>query len=138
MSIIPAPCAGIIVINTVTNQTILVCTDYDNYSFPKGKRHKGETSLDAAWRELTEETGLTSEHVQLVDNYTLDENSDRGNVATRYYVGTLVKENKNITFDTGELKKVEWINIDDVYKLEKFKDRRKDILVTVINKLLHK
>jgi len=132
-----APCAGIIVLDITNNKTILVCTDYDNYSFPKGKRNKGETEIITAWRELEEETGLTPDHVELYENYTIDENSDRGNIATRYYVGKLVKEHENITFDQEELKKVEWINMEEVYKLEKFKDRRKDILRQINNNLLY-
>ena len=129
------PCSGIIVIDDEHNKTILVCTDADNYSFPKGKRHKGETSLDAAWRELAEETGLTPEHVQLCKDFTIDEQSNRGNVATRYYVGRLVKEHAVIIFDAQELKKVEWMNIDTVFQLEKFKNRRKDILKDAIIQL---
>lgn len=137
MSILP-PCAGIIVIDIQNNKTILVCTEYDNYSFPKGKRNKGETIIDAAWRELGEETGLRKENVDILSDYNIDENSDRGNVATRYFVGKLIKENEEITFDQTELKKAEWLSIDEVYKLEKFKERRKDILKNSINKLLHK
>ena len=130
------PCSGIIVINININETILVCTDYDNYSFPKGKRNKGETSLETGWRELQEETGLTKDDVELIDNISFDEKSDRGGLATRYYVGKLkYKEKKEVTFDITELKKVEWIKIDDVFKLEKFKDRRKDILKEIIDLL---
>ena len=127
------PCSGIIVIDINTNETILVCTDYDNYSFPKGKRNKGETSLETGWRELQEETGLTKDDVELIDNISFDEKSDRGGLATRYYIGKLKdKEKQEVTFDINELKKVEWIKIDDVFKLEKFKDRRKDILKEIM------
>ncbi|MCJ7637108.1 MAG: NUDIX domain-containing protein, partial [Nitrososphaeraceae archaeon] len=58
------PCAGVIVIDLTNLETILVCTDHDNYSFPKGKRHKGETIMDNALRELNEETGLTKDDIQ--------------------------------------------------------------------------
>jgi len=131
------PCAGIIVINKndLMHETILVSTSFDNYSFPKGKRNKGESSLDCAWRELNEETGLTKEDVELVDNFTIDENSDRGNVATRYFVGKL-KNKRDISFDKDELKNAEWITLDNAYKLEKFKDRRKDILKQSYEKIL--
>ncbi len=36
------------------------------WQFPQGGIDVGETPLDAAWRELAEETGLTSAHVELV------------------------------------------------------------------------
>lgn len=126
------PCAGVIVIDLDNQETILVCTDHDNYSFPKGKRNKGESILDNALRELNEETGLTINDIQLAGNLTFDENSDRGGLATRYYVASLIKSKKEVTFDSSELKKVEWIKIEDVYKLEKFKERRKEILKKVM------
>lgn len=65
-----SPCAGIIVIDQNTKETILVCTDYDNYSFPKGKRIKGETVLNNALRELNEETGLNSDDIQIINDIT--------------------------------------------------------------------
>ncbi|AYV76972.1 MAG: NUDIX hydrolase [Barrevirus sp.] len=123
-----APCSGIIVIDLETEETILVLTDYDNYSFPKGKRNKGETSLETGLRKLTEETGLTQEDIQIIDNITIDEKSDRGGLATRYHIAYLIKNKKQITFDINELKDCRWIKITDAYNLEKFKDRRKDVL----------
>src|SRR5687767_14727897 len=32
---------------------------YDDWSFPKGKHHKGETDEETALREVLEETGVT-------------------------------------------------------------------------------
>lgn len=34
---------------------------YDDWSFPKGKRDEGETDLECALREVTEETGFAGE-----------------------------------------------------------------------------
>ena len=128
------PCSGIIVIDKTHNETILVCTEYDNYSFPKGKRNKGEKSIDTAIRETEEETGLTLEDIEIVSDMHFDENSDRGNIATRYYVGILKTNKKTVKFDENELKNAVWMKYDDIFALEKFKDRRKDILKSVIEK----
>ena len=126
------PCSGIIVINP-NNETILVSTKYDNFSFPKGKRKKGEISIDTAWREFNEETGLTKEDIELIkgpdDNYvTLSENSNRNNIATQYFVGKLITTPKSFQFDPDELKTVVWVNVDDACSLDKLKDRRKELL----------
>lgn len=126
------PCCGIIVFykdNNNIDKTILVSTHNGNYSFPKGKRHKNETSLETAWRELTEETGLTKDNVELVNESFIDETSNRkGNLSVRYYVGKLVKPLETFTFDPEELNKVEWLTINDALKLDKFVDKRKDVL----------
>ena len=128
------PCSGIIVIDL--DKTILVSTKNGNYSFPKGKKNKGETSLDTAWRELEEETGLSKENVEIIDDYQIDENSNKGNIAIRYYVGKLIKHPNKLTYDPDELQNVEWIQIDKAYKIEKFKNRRKEILKQVYEKML--
>jgi len=121
------PCAGIIVFNG--DSTILVQTDALKYSFPKGKRNKGETPIEAAWRELKEETGLTSENVQLIsDTEYIDEVSRKGLPSVRYYVGKLIKNIPKLQFDPMELHEVEWIKVEDAMKLEKFEDKRKEIL----------
>jgi 8-oxo-dGTP pyrophosphatase MutT (NUDIX family) len=126
------PCSGIIVIDKINNEAILVCTERDNYSFPKGKRHKGERSIDTATRETFEETGLDQNDYDLIANVHFDENSDRGNIATRYYVGILKSDKKPVQFDKEELKNVVWMTFDEIFNLEKFKDRRKGILRSVI------
>lgn len=120
------PCAGIIVFDK--DNTVLVNTEKGNYSFPKGKREKGETSLETAWRELQEETGLTKDYVKLIDDFCLDEQSRNGNLSIRYYVGHLTKPYNTFTFDKNELENVQWITVDNALKLEKFVDKRKEIL----------
>jgi 8-oxo-dGTP pyrophosphatase MutT (NUDIX family) len=119
-------CAGIIVINK--DETILVSTPRGYYSFPKGKRNKNENSHETAYRELWEETGLTKEHIELIDDFSLDEFSRKGNLSVRYFVGKLLKKPEKLTFDAEELQNAEWIKISDAYKLEKFDDKRKLIL----------
>lgn len=121
------PCAGVIVFNG--DLTILVQTDALRYSFPKGKRNKKETPIETAWRELKEETGLNAENVQLIsDTYYIDEVSCKGFPSVRYYVGRLIKDLPKSQFDPTELRKVEWIEVENAMMLERFEDRRKEIL----------
>ena len=50
-------CAGGIIINQF-NKIAIVNQNYDSWSLPKGHIDKGETAIDAAIREIYEETGI--------------------------------------------------------------------------------
>lgn len=119
-------CCGIIVFDQ--DLTILVKTQHGNFSFPKGKRKKRENDLETAWRELEEETGLTSDNVELLHNFYIDECSSKGNITTRYFVGYIKKTAERISFNPNELAGVIWFNIQDAIKLEKLKYVRKNVL----------
>ena len=127
------PCAGIIVFSE--GKTVLVATSYGNHSFPKGKRHRNETHLECAWRELQEETGLTKDNVTLIDdNFYLDERTAKGNLSVRYFVGMLTTKINKFTFDPKELENVSWFTIDEALHIEKFKSERKEILKLAFDK----
>lgn len=128
------PCAGIIVFDG--DNTILVSTNRGNHSFPKGKREKWESYIDTAWRELKEETGLTQEHVKLLDDTYIDEFSEKGNPSVRYFTGQLIIPIETFTFDKGELETVKWVNINDAYTIEKLSERRKITLKCVYERYL--
>lgn len=53
----PRDAAGGVIVNT-EGKIVLVYQNGNSWSFPKGGIDAGETSLDAAWREVREETGL--------------------------------------------------------------------------------
>jgi 8-oxo-dGTP pyrophosphatase MutT (NUDIX family) len=122
------PCAGIVVLNG--SWTIVVRTDRGHYSFPKGKRQADESELTAAWRELEEETGLTRADVDLLDDVTLEELSDKGNPSIRYFVGHLkpTSVGRVLRCDPDELATVEWLDITTVLTLPTLKEARKRIL----------
>lgn len=122
------PCAGIIVIHGT--QTILVNTKRGSLSFPKGKLEKHESVIEAAWRELFEETGLTSTHVTLIDGVSLDEVTGKGRPWIRYFVGSLKSSLPlpQLKFNPKELEQSRWYYIDELQHHPKFKDRRKQLL----------
>lgn len=128
------PCSGIIVINS--DETILVQTKNGNYSFPKGKKNKNETSLETAFRECREETGIEKTNLKIIDGYCIDEYSDKGNIAIRYYVGYTISKPTEFKFDQSELNNVGWIKISDALQLDKLKNRRKEILQQAHNRIL--
>ena len=57
----PKRAAGAVVFRRTENGVrLLVLRAYKNWDFPKGMIEPGETELDAARRECTEETGITA------------------------------------------------------------------------------
>jgi len=127
------PCAGVIVIDD--DKTILVQSKFGYYSFPKGSKEKGETVLECALRELKEETGLDLEDIELKEE-TFEQVSRRGNCCILYFVAKLKNKDKELTFDENELISCEWYSMEDALNLEKFDDKRKDILRKVIKTYL--
>lgn len=59
--------AGIIVIDQTKKEPAVLCVRaYSNWDFPKGQLDPGETHIEAAVRELEEETTLTLSDVRLI------------------------------------------------------------------------
>lgn len=132
------PCAGIIVL-AKNQSTILVKTKQNNYSFPKGKRKKGETYFQTASREFCEETGIKMDQIEILcdsdgKRVYVDELSDRNNPNIRYFVGTLLVDANNIKMscDPDELEIVEWIDKNTLFNLEKLKPQRKTVFTNVL------
>ena len=81
-------CAGCIVVNN-KQEIAIVNQNHDSYSLPKGHVDQGESYLDAAKREIYEETGI--EDLQYI--------KDMGSYS-RYKIGLDGKD------DVSELKKI--------------------------------
>lgn len=84
-------CYGVIVIGMDQRKTpylAMVKTPKNYWSYPKGKGEKKEISLQAALRELKEETNINVSDLVMVETPggALAEKSDKGNIATMYYV----------------------------------------------------
>lgn len=125
------PCAGVIVFHhrkSQCSETILVTSKKGNYSFPKGKREQDESLWTAALRELEEETGIKDTQLKFYSNIFFEEKSEKGFPSVRYYLAEIIKFTKDFTYDQKELRGVNWVPVDDVYKLDNIKETRKDIL----------
>ena len=64
---------------------LLVLRAYKNWDFPKGRLEPGESELDAARREVAEETGLAELDYPFGDEYK-ETVPYAGNKVARYYV----------------------------------------------------
>ena len=124
-------CCGIIIFNNNLAKTVLVETHREWKSFPKGKREKGETDMECAVREVEEETGLLVDNLNISEQY-LDEPSNKGNGATRYFVAQIINDNVKFKYDQNELKSVKWHGNEEIDSLIKFKPVRKEVFKQVL------
>jgi 8-oxo-dGTP pyrophosphatase MutT (NUDIX family) len=125
-------CAGFLIFNDDYKKTVMVKTYKGNLSFPKGKRKKKEKNLEAAYRELEEETGLTKDMVDVVDELFIDEVSNKGNINVRYFVALCKDENHKFVFDEDELEEVKWYKCKKLIKIKNLKNSRKTVLSKVL------
>ena len=135
MNNIIIPCSGFIILSKDLEQVVTVTTHSNNIGFPKGKRNKFETYMETALRELEEETGLTINEIEIVDNIFFDELSKNGYPATRYFVAYVNDTQLDFIFDDSELFDVSLYNCKKLLKLDNFKDSRKIILKEVLTVL---
>lgn len=128
----PPPCAGVVVLRRHAQRVecLLVQTPTGQWGFPKGKRNRGEGTVDNALRELFEETGLMRLQLSLREDLTFDERSDKGNLAVRYFAATLTDPDPTLIPARGELSDVRWWAVDDA--LGVLKTARRDVLRAVL------
>lgn len=133
-------CAGVIVFNLNNkHKCSIVQKNNDriktNSGFPKGKREGVENAFDCAKRELFEESGLSFNQLQFIDDFYITELSAKNNISVIYLVAKYIdKKNHKFTFDTDELKLSDFLLIDDAMKM--LSNKRKSILQTAYNKIL--
>lgn len=70
----------------------LLLRAYQYWDFPKGRTEAGETPLEAARREVAEETGITELHFHWGEDYTETGPYARGKVARYYLAETPVRD----------------------------------------------
>ena len=126
------PCAGFIVFTKNKDKVLLVVTHRNVIGFFKGKKRKNEDSLMTAYRELQEETGLSHDMIEKIDNLYVNELSFKGNPATRLYLGYLSIEKPQLkAFDVDEIAHIYFENIEDA--LISLLPKRKKVLSEAIS-----
>ena len=139
----PRPSAGGVIINGDGN-LLLVQQHNNSWSFPKGGVHEGESELDAALREIREETGLTElELISDLGSYErysigLDGVAESKEWGSRKRTFFLFKTDEDVARDfndpDGEVTDTRWVSTDEAHKLLTH-PKDKEFLDSVIPKI---
>ncbi len=123
-----AECAGGIIINQL-NKIAIVNQNHDSWSLPKGHIDKGETAIDAAIREIYEETGIINptliKKVGVYERYRigLDGNDDLSELK-RIHIFLFKSTQKILKPIDKNNPEAKWIDIKEV---ENYLTHREDI-----------
>ena len=113
-------CGVVIVRRTDAGWLTLMLRAYRNWDFPKGLVEQGETPIEAAVREVREETGITRLSFDWNDKFIETGPYNRGKVA-RYYLAR-TEEEKVILGIVPALGRAEhhqslWVDFDKAHDL---------------------
>jgi len=107
---------------------LLLLHGSDYWNFPKGKLESGESNLEAALRELKEETGITK--IEIVDGFTFryDYSFNAGSLRIKklvkmflaYYLGGDV-------VISDEHKRFKWSTYDEAIAILKFENIKRQL-----------
>ena len=113
-------CGAVVVRQTEDGWLALMLRAYRNWDFPKGMLESGETSLQAAIREIGEETGIDELEFAWGDGFLDTGPYSRGKVA-RYFIARTEQAAivMGISPQTGrpEHHEARWLSFDDAYDI---------------------
>jgi len=115
----PSPKIGALAVVLHQEQVLLVQRskqpDAGLWGFPGGHVEWGETVLQAAERELLEETGITAEPLHYLDNLDLLKRDDEGQVSVHYLlVGVACQYISGEPEAGDDAKDASWFPIDQI------------------------
>ncbi len=113
-------CGAVLVRETGSSWVTLMLRAYRNWDFPKGLCEAGETPLQAAMREVGEETGITDLSFDCGERFTDTGPYNQGKVA-RYFLARTEEEKveMGISPELGcpEHHEYQWIDFDHAYDM---------------------
>jgi 8-oxo-dGTP pyrophosphatase MutT (NUDIX family) len=113
-------CGVVVVRRTDESWITLMLRAYHHWDFPKGLREEGEQSLEAALREVCEETSIEDLEFDWGDRFMETGPYSRGKTA-RYYLGRTEQESVVMgpSPETGQPEHHEWrwVSFDEAYDL---------------------
>lgn len=111
-------CGVVLVRETPDGWMTLILRAFHHWDFPKGIREEGEEPMDAAIREVGEETGIRDIAFEWGDRYFETGPYSKGKVA-RYFLGRTETSDvvMGISPETGEPEHHEWkwVTFDEAY-----------------------
>lgn len=113
-------CGAVVVRQTDDGWKTILLRAFHHWDFPKGIREAGEDPMQAAIREIDEETGLNNLAFNWGDRFFETGPYSKGKVA-RYYLAQTEQEaiNMGLSPETGEPEHHEWrwVSFDEAYDL---------------------
>jgi len=113
-------CGVILARRTDDGWVTLMLRAFHHWDFPKGIRERGEEPMEAAIREVGEETGVTDLSFDWGDRFFETGPYSRGKVARYFIAATGQKDvEMGISPETGEPEHHEWrwVTFDEAYDL---------------------
>jgi 8-oxo-dGTP pyrophosphatase MutT (NUDIX family) len=97
-----------------------------HWGFPKGHKEAGETDLEAALRELKEETG--AKEVDLLSTKLIKEsykfNKNRQEVTKNVIYFLAIVRDKNLILQKEEIKELRWVSYEEALNLATFEETK--------------
>ena len=113
-------CGAVLARETASGWATLMLRAYHHWDFPKGIRERGEEPMEAALREVREETGIDDLAFDWGERFYETGPYSRGKVA-RYYIARTEQHDveMGISPETGEPEHQEWrwVSFDEAYDL---------------------
>ncbi len=113
-------CGVVLARETETGWMTLMLRAYHHWDFPKGLREEGEEALEAACREVNEETSIAKLSFDWGDRFKETGPYSRGKTA-RYYLARTAQDKVVMgpSPETGEPEHHEWrwVSFDEAYDL---------------------
>ncbi len=124
------------VINGVTHVALIATRGRTRWGLPKGAVSEGETSEQAALREVLEETGLTAEIIKPLD--TIEYYFRAGDTLIRKRVDFYLMRyvDGKLTPQLSEVDDVEWVELREAISRASFESERKLLEIALQDVLL--
>jgi 8-oxo-dGTP diphosphatase len=108
-------------------------TAFDKWNFPSGRMEMGEDILNAALREVKEETGLDVNLINTTGIYNfLSDSNDQ--VILFHFIGEIV--GGELRIDEEEIIESKWVTLDEIRKLTNKELRNSMVMKQIVDALI--